>query len=80
MKKRFTEEQIVRILQKAGSGMATKDMVRKHNISEQTFYRWKSKYVDMQVVNPAAAGTLTRKEQHLFQPWERAYGAVLRHL
>ena len=37
MKKRFTEKQIVRILQEAGNGMATKEVVRKHNISEQTF-------------------------------------------
>ncbi|MBM4203170.1 MAG: transposase [Gammaproteobacteria bacterium] len=39
MKKRFTEEQIVRVLKEAESGMATRDVCRKHNISEQTFYR-----------------------------------------
>ena len=37
MQKRFTEEQMVQILQAAGNGMATKEVVRKHNISEQTF-------------------------------------------
>ena len=41
MKKRFTEEQIVRILQEADAGMPARDVCRKHNISEQTFYRWK---------------------------------------
>jgi len=29
--------------------MATRDVCRKHNISEQTFYRWKAKYAGMQV-------------------------------
>jgi putative transposase len=49
MKKRFTEEQIVRILKEAEGGMAARDVCRKHNVSEQTFYRWKAKYAGMQV-------------------------------
>jgi putative transposase len=49
MKKRFTEEQIVRILQEASSGISTRDLCRKHKISEQTFYRWKNKYGGMDV-------------------------------
>lgn len=49
MKKRFTEEQIVRILQEAESGVSARDLCRKHKISEQTFYRWKNKYGGMDV-------------------------------
>ena len=49
MKKRFTEEQIVRILQESEGGVATRDLCRKHNIAEATFYRWKSKYSGMSV-------------------------------
>ena len=49
MKKRFTEEQIVRILQEAEGGMSTRDVCRKHSIAEQTFYRWKTKYGGMDV-------------------------------
>lgn len=49
MKKRFTEEQIVRILKETDDGMATKDVCRKHNVSEQTFYRWKKRYAGMEV-------------------------------
>ena len=43
MKKRFSEEQIVRILKEADSAGTAREVVRKHNISEQTFYRWKQK-------------------------------------
>jgi len=46
MKKRHTVEQIIRILNEA-SGQKTGDVCRKHQISEQTFYRWKRKYGEM---------------------------------
>lgn len=49
MKTRFTTEQIIRILQKQESGVKTKEIVREYGISEQTFYRWKSKYGGMNV-------------------------------
>ncbi len=49
MKSRFSTEQIIRILQKQESGVKTKDIVREYGISEQTFYRWKSKYGGMSV-------------------------------
>ena len=48
-RKRFSEEQIISILNEHAAGMSVKDLIRKHNIVEQTFYRWKSKYGGMQV-------------------------------
>lgn len=48
-KKRFTEEQIIRILQEAESGLSVTDVCRKHNCSEQSFYRWKAKFGGMDV-------------------------------
>ena len=50
MKKRYTEEQIIAVLREAErSGREIRAVVRKHNISEQTFYRWRAKYGGMEV-------------------------------
>ena len=49
MKKRFTEEQIVGVLREAQSGSSVKEIVARHNISEQTYYTWKRKYGGMGV-------------------------------
>jgi len=46
---RFTETQIVAILKEADSGMQVKEICRKHGISDQTYYNWKSKYGGMEV-------------------------------
>ena len=47
--KRFSEEQIIAILKEAEAGAKTKDLCRKHGISDATFYNWKSKYAGMTV-------------------------------
>jgi len=49
MKKRFTEEQIIGILREQEAGFSVKELVRRHGIAEQTFYRWKSKFGGMEV-------------------------------
>ena len=49
-KKRHSEEQIVGILREAEVPDAEiRSVVRKHNITEQTFYRWRNKYGGMEV-------------------------------
>lgn len=48
-RKRHSEEQIIKILKEAEAGLGTADIVRKYGISEQTFYRWKSKYGGMEL-------------------------------
>lgn len=46
---RFTEEQIVKILKLQENGLKVTEICRQNGISEQTFYRWKSKYGGMSV-------------------------------
>ena len=43
-KSRFTETQIVSILKEADAGMKVAEICRKHDISDATYYKWKSKY------------------------------------
>ena len=49
MRKRYTEEQIIAILNESRAGATTDELVRRHGISRQTFYRWRQKYGEMQV-------------------------------
>ena len=46
---RFTEEQIIGILNEQESGMKTADVCRRHGISEGTFYKYKAKYGGLRV-------------------------------
>ena len=43
-RKRFIEEQIISILREREAGMKVADLGRRHVVSEQSIYRWQSKY------------------------------------
>ncbi len=47
--KRFSPEQIIKIIKESEIGIRNIDICRKYGISEQTFYNWKSKYGGMEV-------------------------------
>ena len=49
MKKRFTEQQISFALRQNELGTPVAEILRKMQITEATFYRWKKKYAGMGV-------------------------------
>lgn len=46
---RFSEEQIIAVLREAEAGAKTSDLCRRHGITQQTLYRWKSKYGGLEI-------------------------------
>lgn len=46
-KKTFSEEQIALVLRDAETGTPVTEVCRKMGVSEQSFYRWKKKYMGM---------------------------------
>lgn len=46
-KSKFSESQIFEILKEAEAGVKTPELCRKHGISSNTFYTWRSKYGGM---------------------------------
>jgi putative transposase len=65
MKKRFKTEQIIKILEEAEAGVKVKDIIRQHGITEQTFYRWKSKYGGLDVSDAARLKELDSENKKL---------------
>lgn len=49
MKKRYTEEQIIRAIKSQESGKKVEEICRDLGISNGTFYNWKSKYGGLEV-------------------------------
>lgn len=47
--KRYSEEQIVRILKEVESGKSVAGVCRGYGVSEQPVYRWRTKYGGMEV-------------------------------
>ncbi len=64
-KSRFSEEQIVSILQEHAAGGGTAALCRKHGISEQTFYRWKRAYGGLEVSQARRLKTLEEENVRL---------------
>lgn len=49
LKKRFSEEQIIGLLQQAETGVAVKELCRRHGFSDASFYNWRAKFGGMSV-------------------------------
>lgn len=66
-KSRYTEEQIIKVLKEQESGAKVSELCRKYGISEQTFYRWRSKYGGMSVSEARRLKALEEENQRLKQ-------------
>ena len=68
MRKRlYTEEQIIKVLREQETGSKVPELCRKYGISEQTFYRWRSKYGGMSVSEAKRLKALEEENQRLKQ-------------
>ena len=50
-RKRYTTEQIIVILRQADTGKTVQEICRGNNVSEQTFYRWRKKYGNLELAD-----------------------------
>ena len=71
-KSQFTESQILAVLKEGEAGVPVAQIMRKHGISQATYYNWKSKYggasvaelkrlKELEAENAAVKEVLTRK-------------------
>lgn len=66
LKKRFTDQQVIRILREAERpDEHAKDLCRRHNISERTFYRRRDKFGGMDVTDVRRLKELESENERL---------------
>jgi putative transposase len=63
--KRFTEEQIIGILNQAEQAGNIREVCKLNNITEQTFYRWRTKFGGMDVSEAKRLKELERENSEL---------------
>ncbi len=64
-KKRFSEEQIIRILKEGEALGNVREACRQHNITEQTHYRWRNKFGGMEVSDAKRLKGLEKENSEL---------------
>ena len=65
MKKRFTEEQIIKIIQEAKGGLTVEALCRKCAIAPATYYRWKNKFDGLALSEARRLKTLETENKQL---------------
>jgi putative transposase len=65
--KRYTESEILAILEKAESGEKVADLCKKYGMSESTFYNWRSKYSGREIGNLIKLKNLEEENRKLRQ-------------
>ena len=64
-RKRFSEEQIIRILKEAEVIGNIREACRQNNVTEQTFYRWRNKFGGMEVSDAKRLRSLEKENSEL---------------
>lgn len=65
MKKRFSEEKIIKILQEADLEITVDELCRKYNISRTTFYTWKRKFEGLTIQEMRRLKSLEKENAQL---------------
>ena len=66
-KSRFTETQIIKVLKEVEAGRQVKEVCRENDISEATYYNWKSKYGGMEASDVKKLKALEEENRRLKQ-------------
>jgi putative transposase len=64
---RYSEEQIIRILKEAESGLPLLDLGRKYGVGKSTFYKWRLKYGGLEVSDVKRLQALEAENRRLKQ-------------
>jgi len=64
-KSRFTDEQIVAILKEAEKTGQTSELIRRHGIAKETFYRWRRKFGGLEVSDAKRLRALEEENRRL---------------
>ena len=66
-KSRFTETQIIKVLKEVEAGRLVKEVCRENDISDATYYNWKSKYGGMEASDVKKLKALDEENRRLKQ-------------
>lgn len=64
-KSQFTDEQIIAVLREVAGGAKVQAVCRRHGVTAQTCYRWKTQFGDLQVPETRRLRTLEDENQRL---------------
>ncbi len=72
-RKRYSEEQIIRVLEEERAGAKVMDLCRKYGMSDATFYNWEAKYSGMTVSDLRRLKFLEEENRKLKEPTENVF-------
>lgn len=64
-KSKFGENQIITILKAVEAGRTVRDVCREHEVSEKTYYQWKSKFGGMEAADIRRSRELEEENRRL---------------